>query len=124
MPATEALPIVDAPAATGQDQGWLDRLNPAQRRAATFGQRLPGGGVDAPPLLVIAGAGTGKTATLAHRVAWLVLSGVDPQRILLLTFSRRAAVEMTRRAERLVAAAGRVDGRADGRAALAGRLAW
>jgi DNA helicase-2/ATP-dependent DNA helicase PcrA len=50
------------------------------------------------PLLVVAGAGSGKTSTLAHRVARLILSGADPQRILLLTFSRRAANEMTRRA--------------------------
>jgi DNA helicase-2/ATP-dependent DNA helicase PcrA len=52
----------------------------------------------AQPLLVIAGAGSGKTSTLAHRVARLIISGADPQRILLLTFSRRAANEMTRRA--------------------------
>ncbi|MBI4612743.1 MAG: UvrD-helicase domain-containing protein, partial [Planctomycetes bacterium] len=70
-------------------------LNEAQRAAATFGG--PG------PLLVIAGAGTGKTATLAHRVAHLVVSGVDPGRILLLTFTRRAAEEMIRRTERIVA---------------------
>ena len=50
------------------------------------------------PLLVIAGAGSGKTSTLAHRVARLIVNGADPQRILLLTFSRRAASEMTRRA--------------------------
>ncbi len=50
------------------------------------------------PLLIVAGAGTGKTKTLAHRVARLVLEGTDPQRILLLTFTRRAAAEMTRRA--------------------------
>jgi len=55
--------------------------------------------------LIIAGAGTGKTNTLAHRVAHLVLSGADPTRILLLTFSRRAAVEMTRRTQRIVGAA-------------------
>ncbi|MGZ9043438.1 MAG: ATP-dependent helicase [Telluria sp.] len=56
-------------------------------------------GADNPrPLLVIAGAGSGKTSTLAHRVARLIQSGADPQRILLLTFSRRAAVEMTNRA--------------------------
>jgi DNA helicase II / ATP-dependent DNA helicase PcrA len=48
----------------------------------------------AQPLLIIAGAGSGKTTTLAARVARLVLSGVDPHRILLLTFSRRAALEM------------------------------
>ncbi len=82
---------------------WLARLNPAQRCAVTFGEPVAGaGGVRSPPLLVIAGAGTGKTATLAHRVAWLVLQGVDPERILLLTFSRRAAREMTQRAERLI----------------------
>jgi DNA helicase-2/ATP-dependent DNA helicase PcrA len=51
------------------------------------------------PLLVIAGAGSGKTNTLAHRVANLIVSGVDPRRILLMTFSRRAASEMTRRVE-------------------------
>ena len=54
------------------------------------------------PLLIIAGAGTGKTNTLAHRVAHLVREGVNPQRILLLTFTRRAAQEMTRRAQRIV----------------------
>ncbi|MBA3477582.1 MAG: ATP-dependent helicase, partial [Lautropia sp.] len=83
-----------------------------------------GSGVAAPPLLVIAGAGTGKTATLAHRVAWLVLNGVDPSRVLLLTFSRRAAQEMIRRAERLVAEAARA---ATGRSVPAGaavRLSW
>lgn len=51
----------------------------------------------AAPLLVIAGAGSGKTKTLAARVARLVVGGADPQRLLLLTFSRRAAVEMTHR---------------------------
>lgn len=50
------------------------------------------------PLLVVAGAGSGKTNTLAHRVARLIQSGADPQRILLLTFSRRAAGEMAQRA--------------------------
>jgi DNA helicase-2/ATP-dependent DNA helicase PcrA len=81
------------------------RLNPAQREAATFGEALPGRGVRARPLLVIAGAGTGKTSTLAHRVAHLLLEGVAPERLLLLTFSRRAAVEMTRRAQQVVAEA-------------------
>jgi DNA helicase-2/ATP-dependent DNA helicase PcrA len=70
-------------------------LNPAQRRAADADDR---------PLLIIAGAGTGKTQTLAHRVAALIARGADPRRILLLTFSRRAAQEMTRRALRIVAA--------------------
>lgn len=54
------------------------------------------------PLLVVAGAGTGKTLTLAARAAWLVQQGVDPQRLLLITFSRRAAAEMARRAGRLL----------------------
>ena len=58
-----------------------------------------------PPLLVLAGAGTGKTNTLAHRVAWLLQHGVAAQRILLLTFSRRAASEMLRRAEGVLARA-------------------
>ena len=81
----------------------FDRLNPAQREAATYGEARPGGGITAPPLLVIAGAGTGKTNTLAHRVAHLLLNGVVPERLLLLTFTRRAAQEMTRRAQRAVA---------------------
>ena len=80
----------------------MDSLNPAQRRAAVHGQR-EASGFAAGPLLVIAGAGTGKTNTLAHRVAHLVLEGVDPARILLLTFTRRAAREMVQRAERIVA---------------------
>jgi DNA helicase-2/ATP-dependent DNA helicase PcrA len=80
-------------------------LNPAQREAATYGEPSPGGGVRAAPLLVIAGAGTGKTSTLAHRVAHLLLCGVAPERLLLLTFTRRAALEMTRRAQRVVAGA-------------------
>jgi len=54
---------------------------------------------EASPLLIIAGAGSGKTNTLAHRVAHLVINGADPRRILLLTFSRRAAAEMGRRVE-------------------------
>ena len=80
----------------------FDRLNPAQRAAARFGQRGADEVFRAGPLLIIAGAGTGKTNTLAHRVAHLVLEGVSPQRILLLTFTRRAAQEMTRRAQRIV----------------------
>jgi DNA helicase II / ATP-dependent DNA helicase PcrA len=68
-------------------------LNPEQAAAATHGDG---------PLLVIAGAGTGKTRTLVHRVAHLIDRGVRPERILLLTFTRRAAQEMLARAERLV----------------------
>jgi DNA helicase-2/ATP-dependent DNA helicase PcrA len=80
----------------------LDALNPAQRTAARFGERTPDNAFRAGPLLIIAGAGTGKTNTLAHRVAHLIQQGVNPQRILLLTFTRRAAVEMTRRTQRIV----------------------
>jgi DNA helicase II / ATP-dependent DNA helicase PcrA len=68
-------------------------LNQAQRAAACHGNQ---------PLLIIAGAGSGKTQTLAHRVAELLARGCDPQRLLLLTFTRRAAVEMSRRALRIV----------------------
>lgn len=80
------------------------RLNAAQLRAATFGTARSNG-FDAPPLLIIAGAGTGKTNTLAHRVAHLLLNRVSPERIALLTFTRRAAQEMLQRAERIAKAA-------------------
>jgi DNA helicase-2/ATP-dependent DNA helicase PcrA len=80
---------------------YLDKLNAEQRRAVEHGAALGVMGC-APPLLVIAGAGSGKTNTLAHRVAHLIAGGIDPGRILLLTFSRRAAAEMTRRAERVL----------------------
>ncbi len=76
----------------------LERLNPAQRAAV-----LHGDGTVAGPLLIIAGAGTGKTSTLVHRLAHLVLKGADPRRVLLMTFSRRAAAEMTRRAGSIAA---------------------
>jgi DNA helicase-2/ATP-dependent DNA helicase PcrA len=74
-------------------------LNPSQLSAAT---------APSSPLLIIAGAGTGKTNTLAHRVAHLITAGADPGRILLLTFTRRAAEIMTRRAERIVGTKARV----------------
>ena len=83
-------------------EDYLEMLNPAQRQAASYGQRQDDGGFGAGPLLVIAGAGTGKTMTLAHRVAHLIIQGVSPERILLLTFTRRAALEMTRRVESIV----------------------
>ena len=80
----------------------LGSLNAPQRKAVTYGELLPGGkGLRSGPLLVVAGAGTGKTNTLAHRVAHLLVKGADPHRILLLTFSRRAALEMTRRVSRI-----------------------
>ena len=81
----------------------FDTLNPSQRRAATFGTATPDKGVSAGPLLILAGAGTGKTNTLAHRTAHLVLNGTDPARILMLTFTRRAAQEMIRRTQTIVA---------------------
>ena len=67
----------------------LDGLNDEQRQAVVH----PGG-----PLLVLAGAGTGKTRTLVARAAWLCEQGVEPSRILLLTFTRRAADDMLSRA--------------------------
>jgi DNA helicase-2/ATP-dependent DNA helicase PcrA len=85
---------------------YLETLNPEQRRAVEHGVRAqdcaPGR-----PLLVIAGAGSGKTNTLAHRVAHLIVNGAGPRRILLMTFSRRAAAEMTRRVERIAPGDGR-----------------
>jgi DNA helicase II / ATP-dependent DNA helicase PcrA len=110
MPAA-APAVLPAPCAP-----YLDKLNDAQRAAVEYGvgdRASPGG-----PLLVIAGAGSGKTNTLAHRVAHLLARGADPQRVLLLTFSRRAAQDMTRRATRIAAQA--LGTRAD----LAQALTW
>jgi DNA helicase-2/ATP-dependent DNA helicase PcrA len=79
---------------------YLATLNAEQRRAVEHGcNALDKAG----PLLIIAGAGSGKTNTLANRVAHLIVLGADPRRILLLTFSRRAAAEMQRRVERITA---------------------
>ncbi|TMA77977.1 MAG: ATP-dependent helicase, partial [Deltaproteobacteria bacterium] len=101
-------------------------MNAAQRAAVVHGfddDRQPGSRLDASaaaatvgngkprdssaivpgPLLIVAGAGTGKTKTLAHRVAYAILCGADPRRVLLLTFTRRAAHEMTTRARRICA---------------------
>jgi DNA helicase-2/ATP-dependent DNA helicase PcrA len=75
----------------------LENLNPEQRRAVEHGVA----NAARTPLLVIAGAGSGKTNTLAHRVAHLIVNGVHPHRILLMTFSRRAAAEMSRRVEHI-----------------------
>lgn len=79
---------------------YLDKLNEQQRKAVEHGVGLSDGHT-AGPLLIIAGAGSGKTNTLAHRVAHLIVNGADPRRILLMTFSRRAASEMSRRVERI-----------------------
>ena len=67
-------------------------LNPSQLEAVTCTEG---------PLLVIAGAGSGKTRTLTYRVAHLVEKGISPASILLLTFTRKASQEMLRRATRL-----------------------
>src|SRR3954462_1128194 len=80
---------------------WLDALNPEQRAAATHADGH---------LLILAGAGTGKTTTLCSRVAWLASSGVPSERVLLLTFTRRAAREMLERARGLVPSSSRVLG--------------
>ncbi|SDP59198.1 DNA helicase-2 / ATP-dependent DNA helicase PcrA [Phyllobacterium sp. YR620] len=79
---------------------YLEKLNPEQRLAVEYGTHLLPSTIGG-PLLVIAGAGSGKTNTLAHRVAHLIVKGTDPRRILLMTFSRRAASEMARRVERI-----------------------
>ena len=96
---------------------YLDALNPEQRRAVEHGVGTPAS--TSPALLVIAGAGSGKTNTLAHRVATLILNGADPRRILLMTFSRRAAAEMKRRVERITR---KVLG--ESAAAMSDALAW
>ena len=85
-----------------ESAGLLDGLNEEQRRAAVH----PGG-----PLLILAGAGTGKTRTLVARAAWLCEQGMQPSRILLLTFTRRAADDMLSRA---TARARTADGRITG----------
>jgi ATP-dependent DNA helicase UvrD/PcrA len=81
----------------------LHSLNPEQRCAVECG--IDGDAEPPPALLIAAGAGTGKTKALAHRVAHLILNGRDPQRLLLLTFTRRAALEMTRRSQLILAEA-------------------
>jgi DNA helicase-2/ATP-dependent DNA helicase PcrA len=101
----------------------FDALNPQQRRAATFGTPVKDKGVTAGPLLILAGAGTGKTNALAHRAAHLVVSGVDPARILMLTFTRRAAQEMIRRTQSIVTAVLEERGKAGGRS-VQSRLLW
>src|SRR5579862_9520753 len=73
---------------------WMDRLNEAQLAAVTH----EGG-----PLRVLAGAGTGKTTALSARVAWLLANGTPPERVLLLTFTRRAARQMLHRTDVMLA---------------------
>jgi DNA helicase-2/ATP-dependent DNA helicase PcrA len=74
----------------------LDPLNPAQKEAAAAPHERP--------LLIVAGAGTGKTQTLTARVAWLIAEGMRPERLLLLTFTRRAAREMLARTQAMLGA--------------------
>jgi DNA helicase II / ATP-dependent DNA helicase PcrA len=83
----DAMPVDEAV------ESWMKDLNDAQRSAVTH----TGGA-----LLVIAGAGTGKTKTLAARVAWLIDQGTAPERIMLLTFTRRASEQMLARAGRFI----------------------
>jgi DNA helicase II / ATP-dependent DNA helicase PcrA len=90
--------MLDMPLPTRADP--FDNLNDEQRAAVLHGRDA--GVAGPPPLLIIAGAGSGKTLTLAARVARLVLDGADPQRILLLSFSRRAAQSLQRRVGRLL----------------------
>ena len=94
---------------------WLSDLNPQQREAVVHGDG---------PLLVVAGAGSGKTKTLAYRVAYLIAKGVHPERILLMTFTRRAAEEMLRRAAAVATRGAMVTGRVWGGTfhAIANRL--
>jgi DNA helicase-2/ATP-dependent DNA helicase PcrA len=83
----QALEVVASPG-----PAWADGLNASQRRAVDHRDG---------PLLIAAGAGTGKTRTLVSRLARLLDEGVAPERLLLVTFSRRAAAELTRRAGQL-----------------------
>ncbi|MHB1374134.1 MAG: ATP-dependent helicase [Thauera sp.] len=103
MSVADHAPAVPAAAADADVADPLARLNPAQRAAVLHGVEPGAAARPAAPLLVIAGAGSGKTNTLAHRVAHLIAHGADPSRILLLTFSRRAADEMGRRVRRILA---------------------
>ncbi len=93
-----AVPLPTRPEPTST--GPFDCLNDEQRQAVFHGRDAAPGGP--PPLLIIAGAGSGKTLTLAARVARLVLDGADPQGILLLSFSRRAAQSLQRRVGRML----------------------
>ncbi|MEP7156366.1 MAG: ATP-dependent helicase [Betaproteobacteria bacterium] len=94
-------PLTSAPQPSASVVDYLATLNAQQRAAVEFG--IDAKCTTAPrPLLVIAGAGSGKTNTLAHRVAHAVRHGADPWRLLLLTFSRRSAAEMERRTGRIL----------------------
>lgn len=93
MTTTYILKNFTSPVINNSGLDYRKELNDAQYQAATA---MDG------PLLIIAGAGTGKTRTLVYRVAHLIDRGIDPRSILLLTFTRRAADEMLRRASLLI----------------------
>ncbi len=80
-------------------------LNNEQKLAVEHGKIAPDNQFVSEPLLIIAGAGTGKTNTLAHRAAHLLLKNVAPERVLLMTFSRRAAQELADRTKKIVSEA-------------------
>src|SRR3569833_603058 len=102
----------------------LEKLNGPQRKAVTYGEPIPNNkGWKSGPLLIVAGDGTGKTDTLAHRVAHLVINGVDPGRILMLNFTLRSAIEMRRRAFELAKKALN-DSLGGVRATITQRLSW
>ena len=96
--------------ASSSSRALLGDLNDEQRAAASHGDGA---------LLIVAGAGTGKTTTLAHRVAHLIAHGTEPGRILLLTFTRRAAAEMIRRVDSLLRTAAE-----NGGSQLSGARVW
>ena len=93
MTTTYILKDLTEPIRNSSGLDYRKELNDAQYEAATAVEG---------PLLIIAGAGTGKTRTLVYRVAHLIDQGIDPRSILLLTFTRRAAEEMIRRASLLI----------------------
>ena len=98
-PAASFLAACQAGEEKGESRGIVTRVSDVSAHRAPESPPAGSRAIRPGPLLIIAGAGTGKTNTLAHRVAHLVLSGAKPERILLLTFTRRAAHEMTRRTQ-------------------------
>src|SRR4026209_2797344 len=96
VPAPRVYPARERVLSPESQRDFAAELNPEQAAAATHGNG---------PLLIIAGAGTGKTRTLVHRVAHLIRAGAQPERLLLLAFTRRASQEMLTRAEELAGSA-------------------